>query len=388
MDGFHSPTTAGSGKSQYCAHPTPPLDDIIIRLHDLIYNIVLPMTRTVKTTVITIKALQVACSLAASACVSLLAHHEHPVLNKVSTQLDAITAHLTIPVSSPLDRKISYAAALALGTGTGTHPLSAPSVTPASQDAILSPPHHGPPSHPNPCPMTLFNLTLTQRSRTSPVFSYLPNDVLINKIVAAMQDVRVLLENRPHSPGSPEGIERIPWHAPFIQALRRHQSGDVWIATRMENGHNRMVTTVVDWPPKLSDQLCYTPKIYPVIVCGVPAATALIAHKELTTLIAKHNLDVITWPKALQQAKFLGSGHCQAAHGVQALPTSIELHFAHPETANESIDWHIVICGKLLPTAKFIPSPPMCYNCQGTGHLVCSCKMATRCGLCMGNHDM
>ena len=373
--------------------PTPPLEDIILWLHGLIYNIALPTTGMAKTTVITIKALQVARSLAASACMLLLAHHEHLILNKVSTQLNAITAHLAIPVSSPLDGKRSYAATLALGTGT--HPLQAPlapSATPAtsaSQDAIISPPsppHHGPRSSPNPRPMTLFDLTLTQRSRASPVFSDLPNDVLINKIVAAMQNAGVLLENRPHSPGPPEGIKRIPQCTPFIRVVGWHRSGDIWIATRTKHGCDRMVATVADWLPKLSDQLCYTPKTYPVIVCGVPAAAALVARKDLAALIVEHNLDVIVWLEALKWAEFLGSCRREAAHGVQALPTSIVLHFADPATANESIDRHIVICGKLLPTANLIPPPPMCYNCQGTGHLAHSCKMATRCGLCAGNH--
>ena len=159
------------------------------------------------------------------------------------------------------------------------------------------------------------------------------------------------------------------------------------IATRTKHGRDRMVATVADWLPKLSDWLCYTPKTYPVIVCGVPAATALVARKDLAALIVKHNPDVIARPEALKWAEFLGSGRCQAARGVQALPTSIVLHFADPETVNESINRHIVICGKLLPTAQFIPPPPMCYNCQGTGHLARSCKMATRCGLCVGNHD-
>ena len=331
MDG----ATTGSGKFQCCTHSNTPLEDIILRLHGLIYNIALPMTGTAKTTVITIEALQVACSLAASARVLLLTHHEHPILNKVSTQLDATTAHLGIPVSSPLDGKRSYAATLALGTGT--HPLQAPlapSATPAtsaSQDAVLSPPsppHHGPRSRPNPRPMMLFNLTLTQISQASPAFSDLPNDVLINKIVAAMQNAGVLLENRPHPPGPPEGIERIPQCTPFIRVVGRHQSGDIWIATRTKHGCDRMVTTVADWLPKLSDRLCYTPKTYPVIVSGVPAAAALIAHKELVALIVEHNPDVIVQPEALKQAEFLGSGRRQAACEVQALPTSIVLHFA------------------------------------------------------------
>ena len=90
------------------AVPTPaaPLEDIILKLHDLIHNIAFPKTKTAKTAVITVEALCAACSLAASARVSLLAHHKNPVLNKVSAQLDAITVQLAIPIiSAPNDKQ-------------------------------------------------------------------------------------------------------------------------------------------------------------------------------------------------------------------------------------------------------------------------------------------
>ena len=90
------------------AVPTPaaPLEDIILKLHDLIHNITFPKTKTVKTAVITVEALCAARSLAASTCMSLLAHHENLVLNKVSAQLDAITAQLAIPIiSAPNDKQ-------------------------------------------------------------------------------------------------------------------------------------------------------------------------------------------------------------------------------------------------------------------------------------------
>ena len=92
-------------------------------------NITLPKTKTVKTAIITVETLHATCSLATSACVSLLAHHENLVLNKASTQLDAITVQLAIPIVSSLNGKQSYADALMSGkaehgfkpAGSGTH---------------------------------------------------------------------------------------------------------------------------------------------------------------------------------------------------------------------------------------------------------------------------
>ena len=105
--------------------PTPAasLDDIIHKLYDLIHNIALPRTKTAKTAAIMVEALRTACSLAASACSSLpAAHLENPVLNKVSTQLDAIAAQLAIPITPSPSGKQSYAFTLA----SGAHPSLLP----------------------------------------------------------------------------------------------------------------------------------------------------------------------------------------------------------------------------------------------------------------------
>ena len=151
--------------------PTPAasLDDIIHKLYDLIHNIALPKTKTAKTAAITVEALHAACSLAVSARTSLpAAHLENPVLNKVSTQLDAIAAQLAIPIVPSVNGKQSYATALT----SGVRPLPAASAASvsvsASLDNIPSPclPRPHPHSHPHPhsCPMMHFDLTLTQQS--------------------------------------------------------------------------------------------------------------------------------------------------------------------------------------------------------------------------------
>ena len=210
--------------------PTPAasLDDIIYKLYDLIHNIALPKTKTTKTAAITVEALHAACSLAASVCTSLpTTHLENPVLNKVSTQLDAIAAQLAIPIMSSLNGKQSYTTTLTLGI----HPLPAASAAsvsvPASLDNIpslclpLPHPHSHPRPRPCPGPMTHFDLTLTQQSQSSPVFMDLSNDALIIKILGAMKDADCWLEDWPRLPDS-EGNTRMVPHTPYIWAVGRH----------------------------------------------------------------------------------------------------------------------------------------------------------------------
>ena len=152
-----------------------------------------------------------------------------------------------------------------------------------------------------------------------------------------------------------------------------------------------MVDSVEVWLPKLSDRLHYIQETYPVIMHRVPTEEfALLADEDgedLTALIVEHNADIIVRPEALKQAEFLAPGHGRAPHSA-SMPTSIVLHFTDPVVANKSIDQHIALWGGLSPTAKFIPRPPICFNCQHTGHFTRSCRSLTRCGLCTENHDM
>ena len=128
------------------------------------------------------------------------------------------------------------------------------------------------------------------------------------------------------------------------------------------------------WLPKLSEHLYYEPKTYPVIVHGFPtplnaaSGAGSEGSDDLTSIIVDHNIDIITNAAALKQAKFLGSGQDQllqrmASHG------PLLLQFTDPAVANEIIERHVVFEGALLPAAKFIHSPPQCFNCQQVGHI-------------------
>ena len=383
-----------------------PLEDVINRLHDLIYSVTLPKTKTAKTAVITIEALHTARSLAASAQVSLLAHKENTALSKVSMQLDAIAAHLAISAVPPSDQKRSYATVLT----SGIHPLrtasaaSAASATSTSTSTSIDDTPSLPPlplPHPRPCPhpcphprphpATRFDMTLTLKSRDSPISTDWSNEDLIGKILVAMRDTNCWMEERTCSPDS-EGNPRPGLHPPRIRAVGQYRSGDFWVATDTKEGRDMMIATVNTWLPKLSDRLKYVQKTYPVIVYGVPTACVSPASdtdEDLAALIVEHNSDILVRPEALTRAEFLAPGHGQTGRrqAPRGAKISLVLHLADPAVANKCIDRHIVLFGGLFPTAKFVPHPPRCYNCQITGHLARSCKMPTRCGLCAENHD-
>src|SRR6266481_3607086 len=341
------------------------LDDMVYKLHDLIFAIALPKTKTAKTAVINIEVLHLARNLAESACALLQEHWKGPQLDDISRQLEVIKAHLDIPSAAQSPQKLSYAATVAIGTQSPS-----PGVSPA------------PPPHP--LPARRFDITVTQKSRNEPVFANLSNKELIARILAALRAADVWLDDRPRTPDS-EGIEGVDRLTPCIRAVGCHWSGDIWIATTTEAGRNALAETIDDWLPLCSDRLQYTCKTYPVLVHSVPTTLdTLRSGKDINDHLIEYNTDIITHPSALQSAKFLGNTHSrtrQKSHG------SLVLYFTYPATANACINHHIALDGGLLPTVKFMRRPPRCFNCHHTGHFAHSCKAQRSCGLCTGDHD-
>ena len=232
-------------------------------------------------------------------------------------------------------------------------------------------------------------MTLTLKSQDSPIPTDLTNGDLIDKILVAMRDTSCWMEDKLCSPDS-EGNPRTGPHPPHIRTVRQHRSGDFWLATDTKEERNMMIATVDTWLPKVSDQLKYVQKTYPVIVYDVPTACVSPVSntdEDLAALVIEHNADVLVRPEALLRAEFLAPGRGQKGHGETPRGTKISLvlHFADPAVVNKCIDRHVAL--GLFPAAKFVPHPPRCYNCQATGHFACSCKMSTRCGLCTESHD-
>ena len=94
-----------------------------------------------------------------------------------------------------------------------------------------------------------------------------------------MKDASCWLGDRLCSPDL-DGNARSTLYSPYIWAVGRHRSGDIWIATEMRAGRDMMVETVEAWLPKLSDQLHYVQKTYPVIVHRVPADFVSLVNED------------------------------------------------------------------------------------------------------------
>ena len=109
------------------------LDDMVHKLHDLVFAIALPKTKTAKTAVINIEVLHLTRNLAESACALLQEHWKGPQLDDISRQLEVIKAHLDIPSAARSPQKLSYTATVTTGTQSPS-----PAVSPA------------PPPHPLP----------------------------------------------------------------------------------------------------------------------------------------------------------------------------------------------------------------------------------------------
>ena len=117
--------------------------------------------------------------------------------------------------------------------------------------------------------MVQFDITLTQKSCDNLVLTNLDNKGLITKILAALKEAECCLEERADMLDS-EGWERVTWLTQYIRATGWHRSGDIWVATDTEVGCDVLVAEIDKWLPKLSNQLHYCHKTYPVLIHGVP----------------------------------------------------------------------------------------------------------------------
>ena len=59
---------------------------------------------------------------------------------------------------------------------------------------------------------------------------------------------------------------------PYIRAVGRHRSSDIWVATATEAGHDMLVENIDRWLPILSKWLWYTCKTYPILIHRVPTS--------------------------------------------------------------------------------------------------------------------
>ena len=185
------------------------LDTAVHGLHDLIFNIGLPKTKSAKMAAITTKDLHLVCKLAESACTLLQEHHSRLQLDNISKHMEAIRAQLDAPSTVQPLHKLTYTTTLSMGIRS-----------PAS---VTAPPPMQ--SH----PVRRYDVTLTQISRDNPVFTNLSNDELIAKILEAFQAASVCLEERAHTSDS-DGYEAVDCLSPFIRAVGQHRSRDIWIA--------------------------------------------------------------------------------------------------------------------------------------------------------------
>ena len=113
--------------------------------------------------------------------------------------------------------------------------------------------------------------------------------------------------------------------------------------------------SIDSWLPKLSEQLSYVPKTYPILVHGVLASFDTSHEGEDIADLIQQNTDAITHPPALQRAELLVKNGGHMSHRTRG---SLVLHFDNPVIANNCIDWHIALFGGLLPVVKHIRPPP------------------------------
>ena len=226
----------------------------IHNLHDLLFNILLPKTKTAKSATIPLEALYCARDLATLACTSLHECCQDPCLDNINKQLDTITTHLGIPSATQTPFKPSYASVLAAGTQC-----------PASPPKKIADKLHPP------CARACFDFTLVQKACDQPVLTDLTNENLIDNIYEALNEADCWHELQPNTPDS-DGNIVYDTTEPRIRAVGCHPSGDIRVVAASEAEHDTLTSSINKWLPKLSDGLTFIHKTYPVLIHGIPTS--------------------------------------------------------------------------------------------------------------------
>ena len=153
--------------------------------------------------------------------------------------------------------------------------------------------------------MACYNFMLAQMSWDSPVLANLTNEDLIKKIHNTLADADCWFKVKLRSPNL-DGTKDLEYLALSIWAVGWHQSGNIWVATGTEAEHKMLVEMIHKWLPRLSVQLSYIHKTYPVVVHGIPTAFNMSCNgQDITINLISNNTNIITHPSMLQHAEFL-----------------------------------------------------------------------------------
>ena len=127
---------------------------------------------------------------------------------------------------------------------------------------------------------------------------------LVAKILDTLQSAGCEYNSRLCSPDSCGNVVET-WYTPGIKAAGCHRSGDTWVVTATEAEHGVLVKSIDSWLPKLSEQLSYIPKTYPILVHGILTYFDTSCEGQDIANLIQQTTDAITHPPALQRAKLL-----------------------------------------------------------------------------------
>ena len=115
--------------------------------------------------------------------------------------------------------------------------------------------------------------------------------------------------------------------------------------------NTRIISSIHEWLPQLSDGLIYIPKTYPVLIHGMPTPFDTSCDSPDINSLLDVNLDIIPHPSTLHHADFLICNPSRLQHKTHS---SVVLHFTDPTVANDCIARQVSLHGQLLSTVKFV----------------------------------